>query len=310
MVMKMKLFASNVKVEKEIEVHTQDIIDAIGTLSPKGKLSVPVEHPGKGPNFFLNWANEELLEAATSDNNNFKNRKYYNCSVYSKGAVECLVDWFLSKFLLNYTISPMASIAQKLDALDSENLLGISFSLFNDVVFEPRNRGIHKFELIKASEAKHGYELANLTIKNCVNTVSPENAPVFYGDLEYYEGDEALYKIDHIDHKKIKDMDAFCLAGIGASGSCGVLIDREHPDGKISILTVHEGSSIESRYCKIRGKFKPEELRSVFTALEMGNVKEIEMVDKSNFRHVLETLLPNRRERLTKNSSRRKKTRG
>jgi hypothetical protein len=75
----------------------------------------------------------------------------------------------------------MSGAAQKLDALDAEKLLGITFSLFNDIVFEPRNRGVHKFELVEEKEAKHAYELANLTIGNCVHRVHPSEAPLFYG---------------------------------------------------------------------------------------------------------------------------------
>jgi hypothetical protein len=169
----LKLFGKNFEIKNEEAVTAQDIVDAVETLSFTKKLSIQTDPPGKGPTFFLEWARQELQEASAADDQNVKYRKSYNASVYSKGAVECLVDWFLSRFLLQHTISPMAGIAQKLEALDSENLLGISFSLFNDIVFVPRNRGIHKFELIEEQEAKHGYELANLTIKNCVNTVSP-----------------------------------------------------------------------------------------------------------------------------------------
>jgi hypothetical protein len=142
----LKVFGSSFRIKNEESVDAQDVLDAIETLAPECKLEVKIPFPGKGPNFFLTWAKCELDEAKEIDDDDSKYRKYYNASVYSKGAVECLIDWFLSRYLLQYTISPMAGIAQKLEALDSPNLLGISFSLFNDVVFEPRNRGIHRFE--------------------------------------------------------------------------------------------------------------------------------------------------------------------
>lgn len=302
----MKLFATSLDIKKDEEVSAQDIVDAIETLSLSKKLIVQTPPPGKGPNFFLEWASEELKEAASSSEESFRNRKFYNASVYSKGAVECLIDWFLSKFLLQYTISPMAGIAQKLEALDSENLLGLSFSLFNDIVFEPRNRGIHKFELIEEQEAKHGYELANLTIKNCVNTVSPSDAAVFYGDLEVYRGKDALEKLEH---KQSKDLEAFYFVGLGNAGTHGVLFDREYDGGKISVLSSLGGGEIESRSCKVRGNFTSEQIRGVFTKLESTNPVDMPNIGSDEMRHVLDSLIPSRRERLTRKSSGRKKPR-
>lgn len=301
----MKLFASNFNIQKEEEVEVQDILDAVETLAPINKLEVKIPFPGKGPDFFLSWAKCELDEAQATEDEDSKYRKYYNTSVYSKGAVECLIDWFLSKYLLQNTISPMAGIAQKLEALDSPNLLGISFSLFNDVVFEPRNRGIHRFDLVEEKEAKHGYELANLTVKNCVNTISPSKSPLYYGNLEFYEGNEALEKIER---KVSKDMDAFYFAGIGKKGSVGVLVDREFSGGKISILTSLGEGEIESRYCTIRGNFTSEQLRQVFTRLETCKPKPISINNDDNMRHLLESLLPDKK-RQTRKFSGRKKTR-
>lgn len=303
--MTIKIYASSFNLKKEDSVDAQDIVDAIGTLKPAMKLEVEIPFPGKGPDFFLDWAKCELDEADVSEDDDTRNRKYYNASVYSKAAVECLVDWFLSKYLLQHTISSMSGISQKLGALDSQNLLGISFSLFKDVVFEPRNRGVHRFELVEEKEARHGYELAHLTVKNCVHTVSPSIAPLYYGELEFYEGAEALKKIE----KNVSDdMDAFYFAGIGNPGSVGVLVDRESDGGKISVVTSLGDGEVESRCCKIRGNFTPEQLRQIFTQLENAKPKEIYFEKRDNMRHVVESLMPNRG-RLTSKSSGRKKTR-
>lgn len=290
--MTIKIFASNISLKKEEAVDAQDILDAIDTLAPATKLEIKIPFPGKGPDFFLNWAKCELDEAAVVSDEDAKYRKYYNASVYSKGAVECLVDWFLSKYLLQNTISPMAGIAKKLDALDSPNLLGISFSLFNDIVFEPRNRGIHRFELVEEQEARHGFELANLTVKNCVNTVSPSVAPLYYGNIEFYEGGQALEKIEK---NMSNDMDAFYFAGIGEAGSVGVLVDRDIKGGKISVITSLGDGGVESRYCKIRGNFTPEQLRQIFTQLESAKPKAISLENKDNLRHVLESFMPDKK---------------
>jgi len=301
----MKIFASSANITKEECVEAQDILDAVETLSPTEKLEVKIPFPGKGPDFFLQWAKDEIDEAESNQDEDTKYRKFYNASVFSKGAVECLIDWFLSKYLLQNTISPMAGIAQKLEALDSPNLLGISFSLFNDIVFEPRNRGIHRFELVEEQESKHGYELANLTVKNCVNTVSPSISPLYYGKLEIYEGKDAL---ERIKENISKDIDAFYFAGIGQQGSVGMLLDRDCEGGKISVLTSLGDGEIESRFCKIRGNFSSEQLRSVFTKLESNKPKAIKLTNDDNLRHVIEALVQANK-RLTKKSSGRKKAR-
>jgi hypothetical protein len=277
-------------------------------LKPAVKVEVKIPFPGKGPDFFLDWARCELDEAEISEDDDTKSRKYYNASVYSKGAVECLIDWFLSKYLLQHTISPMSGIAKKLEALDSPNLLGISFSLFNDVVFEPRNRGIHRFEIVEENEAKHGYELANLTVKNCVHTVSPSVAPIYYGSLEFYEGVYAREEIANIEKNVSDYTDAFYFVGIGEAGSVGVLVDRECSGGKISVVTSLGDGEAESRCCKIRGKFTHKQLRQIFMQLESAKPKEISLEKKDNMRYIIESLIPDK-SRLSSGSSGRKKTR-
>jgi hypothetical protein len=219
-----KIFVSVAALKTESEIEPQDLVDAISTLSPQKKVCVNLPHPGKGPEFFLNWAHDELCEAATSPDNQTKLRKYYNAAVLARSSVECLIDWYLSNRLLNFTIAALSGAAQKLEALDSERLLGISFSLFNKIVFEPRNRGVHKFELVEDNEASYAYELAMLTIRNCVHHLSPADAPVFYGDIISCSGvDEVSKKMPNRSFTNIED--AFYFEGIGNTGDHGVIID-------------------------------------------------------------------------------------
>lgn len=298
--MKMRVFASSVSIDGETQVEPQDIIDALETLDLKEKLSIPLPAPGQGPDFFLGWAREELREADAASDENSKLRKYYNAAVYSKGAVECLIDWYIEKLLLNFTIPQFAGTAQKLEALNSEDLLGISFSLFNDIVFEPRNRGIHKFEFVEEKEAKHGYELARLTVKNCVHHVSPSDAAVFYGKIVAHKGDEAFEKLG----RSYSGGEAFYFESIGQQGDHAVLLDRTTKEGRISILEATEGGKIQSRYCNVRGKFSSEQIRTIFSLLDRAKPKTIAALDEHELHHVLNTLLPEGRERLTGRSKR------
>jgi hypothetical protein len=305
------MFISSCQLEAEREVDAQDVLDAISTISPKKKLCADFLYPGQGPDFFLNWANEELGEAATANNDEIRLRKYYNATVYARGSVECLIDWYLSNRLLNFTISPMAGAAQKLEALDAENLLGINFSLFNDIVFEPRNRGVHKFELVEEKEAKHAYELAMLTIRNCVHRVSPAVAPIFYGELMTYSGIEQVAEkmpertFGNVEH-------VFYFEGIGKVGDHGVLIDRTHQEGRIAVWDNIGDGKYCSRFSRIRNRFTSSQIRDIFALLEDQRPKTLQY-SEGDLRCVLDVLLPERPDRYMRKSAKptaRKRKRG
>ena len=159
-----------------------------------------------------------------------------------------------------------------MEALDSENLLDVSFSLFNDIVFEPRNRGVHKYELVGEHEAKHGYDLAVLTIRNCVHRVSPAEAPVLYGNIVACKGEDAIRELGRPKGMLGNDLDpnnVFFLKSVGDPGDHAVLIDRAEKDGKISVLKVVGDDKLESRYSLIRGNFSSKQLRSLYHHLEL-----------------------------------------
>jgi len=295
------IFHTNCSLHDENEVDPQDVIDAISTLSPKQKLCIDLPHPGEGPDFFLNWAREELEEAGNVNDLNTRLRKYYNAAVYARGAVECLIDWYLSNRLLNFTIPAMSGVAQKLHALDAENLLGISFPLFNDIVFGPRNKGVHKFELVEEKEAKRAYELAKLTIGSCVHRVRPSEAPVFYGDLVTYSGVcQVAKKLRRENWSKIEH--AFYFESIGDVGSCGVLVDRGYQDGKISILENIGNGRMISRYSRLRDKFKPDQIRGVFEHLERNKPKALQYSEE-DLRHLIDVLMPDHRQPFIRTST-------
>lgn len=287
----MHIVLTRVGISKETEVEPEDIIGAVQTLKPTNKIVRELPSPGKGPEFFLNWAKKELEEAEGADAE-IRARKFYNSVVYSKCAVECLVDWYLGGKMLNLTISQTAGAAQKLEALDSDNMLGISFGLFNDVVFEPRNRGIHKFELVEEKEARHSYELANLTVTNCQNTVSPSCSSIFYGDLEFARDAEALEKSERkLNHSE--NTTAFYLGGIGASGACAVYFDRSISAGRVVVMRSLGDGEIEQEYCNIKSKFSSEQLRKVYELLEENKPKKTEL-KKNELETVIETFSKNK----------------
>jgi len=193
-----------------------------------------------------NHAREELTEAGRTPVPSAVSRKKFYVSILSKCAVECLVDWYLSKHLLHLTIPQNAGLAQKLQTLDAEARLGIGRFLFQTTIFEPRNNAIHRYELVDLAQARNAYELANLTIRNCRNTEPAHLSPVFYGRLELYRGEEALRKAES--QMKLRDAHtAFHFAGIGNSGEYAVFIDRNDRDSRISILTSLGNGAAEAR---------------------------------------------------------------
>lgn len=271
----MHITAIKLEIRRVERVAPEDIIDGIKTLRPKGKLSIEISHPGQGPDHFLKWAYDELIEAEKAIDASEATRKAFNVSVLSKCAVECLVDWYLSKHLLNLTINPQAGLVQKLESLNAEDRLGIGFSLFNNTIFEPRNKAIHKYELVDVSDARRSYELANLTIKNCRNTELPQHAPIFYGTLELYRGDEAFRVM--VGLLPQKDTTAFYFAGLGPKGECSVFLDRKERESRIAILTSLGDGDAEVRYCPVANSFSGEQLRAIFHTLEESNPMEIEL---------------------------------
>lgn len=258
------------------EVEPQDIIDGVRTLKPASKILAEIRHPGQGPDHFLSWALAELIEAEATSVASDAARKAFNVSILSKCAVECMVDWYLSKHLLHLTIPPYAGLAQKLQALNAEARLGMGLSLFESIIFAPRNTAVHRYELVDLAEARRSYELANFTIRNCRNTEPPHLSPIFYGSLELYRGNDAIQRAEMSTILKENDT-AFYFAGLGDSGDCSVFIDRNGRESRICILSSLGDGSADVRYCKIANKFTSEELREVIDLLEASSPTPIEL---------------------------------
>ncbi len=178
----------------------------------------------------------------------------------------------------------------------------------NDIVFEPRNRGIHKFELVEEKEAKHAYELAMLTIRNCVHRVPPADAPIFYGNLSTYSGiEEVATKIPREEWFRPIIEHAFYFEGIGDVGDHGVLIERTRQ--RLSVLENVGDGKLTSRFSKLRNKFTSSQIREIFEHLENGKPKALEY-SEDDLRHVFDVLMPDGREQYTQTIAkpRRKRT--
>jgi hypothetical protein len=290
--MNVHISISRFEVTNAEKVEAQDIIDGIRTLMPASKIVIEIPHPGEGPDHFLTWAREELAEAeARRSVPSDAARKAFNVSILSKCAFECLVDWYLSKHLLDLTIRQFAGLSEKLEALNAEARLGIGLSLFQNIIFDPRNSAIHEYELVDLAEARRSYELANLTIHNCRNTEPPHLSPVFYGNLEVYSGEEALRRSGH---NPSLSGTAFYFAGIGEAGKCAMFIDRASRDSTICILTSLGEGKTEIRYSPIANKFTSEQLRDVIHTLEASQPTPIEL-SSAGLDHVLRAMRTYRR---------------
>jgi hypothetical protein len=279
------------------EIAPEDVLDCVKTLTPKNKILVQLPFPGEGPDHFLNWARDELAEEESALDESPKRRKAFNVSVLSKCAVECLVDWYLSKHLLDLTIKPYCGLVQKLEALKAEERLGIGLALFNDVIFQPRNDAIHYYEQVDPARARMAYELANLTIKNCRNTESPKDAPVYYGSIEVYQdkdADKMFLQLAAV-RKRRKGMrrstrdTSFAFVGVGDRDETSVFIDRNGKDSRIVLLTSQGDGNAEVRFCPISNHFTTEGLRELFHNLD-GNHPAVLDLRESDVSSIISTL--------------------
>lgn len=256
------------------EVSPNDIMDGVRTLTPASRVQVDIPAPGQGPDFFVDWCKAELAEAEAAEEGPDKARKSFNVAVLAKCAVECLVDWYLSRHLLDLTIGRTAGLVQKLEALNAEELLGIGLSLFDDNLFGPRNTAIHNYEPVSFEQAKKAYQLANLTVRNCKTAVPPSVGPVFYGNLDIArDGDVQQYT-----DKELKLGDgstAFYFGGFTNDERTGVFIHRNGRASRVALLTENDDGT-EVRYTLAK-KFSPDEMREMIAHLESASPATVEL---------------------------------
>ncbi len=263
----------DVDITQEIQIHPDDVLDAVNTLTLSTKVCIPIAPPGEGPDHFLRWANDELADAEATLGD-APDRKAFNCSVLAKCAMECLIDWYMDHFLLNRTLNPHAGLVKMLEALKASERFGIGLSLFTAVMFEPRNDAIHSYEPVDLVLVRKSVELANLTVRNCSRAVPPGLAPVFYGTIELVQGRAAIEKMAEEDPKKATylknpDLDGLWLKNIGPKGEVSVLLDRNNPISRVLLLT-SDGvkSATDVRFCPIDRAFGTERLQQLFFLLE------------------------------------------
>jgi hypothetical protein len=256
------------------EVEPNDILDGVRTLTPSKRVTVEIPSPGMGPDFFLEWCKAEFEEAEAADEGPRKSRKSFNVAVLAKCAVECLVDWYLSRHLLHLTIGRTAGLVQKLEALKAEELLGIGLSLFDDNLFGPRNSAIHDYEPVAFDQAKKAFQLANLTVRNCKLAVPPQLGPVFYGNLKIARDKE----VERYTEEKLQIGDnstAFYFGGFPDDERVGVFFHRNGMDSRIAILSQSQNET-DIRYAPAT-KFSPAEMRDVVAHLESSPPSPLEL---------------------------------
>lgn len=288
----------SVDVSKGQRIDPDDLLDAIRTLTPQTKVCIPIPPPGQGPDHFLRWANEELAEAKAGTGD-VSARKAFNCSILAKCAVECLIDWYLDKYLLNLTLPQYAGTVKKLDALKADERLGMGLSLFSSVMFEPRNDAVHDYEPVDLQLVEKSVQLANLTVKNCVHGEPPGMAPIFYGTVELYQGRASLEKNAERDPKtavylKNPDADGLYLSSIGPLGAVSVVIDRKGANTRVVLVTSDgDRGATDVRFCPIDRTFGTERLQKLFHTLEATGPAVINVTER-NIHTVVESLTADR----------------
>lgn len=267
------------RVRSAVQVAPEDILDAVRTLRPRDVLLVDNPYPGEGPDHFLQWARAELEEAEVAADEPMKTRKSFNAVVQAKCAFECLIDWYLSKYLLDLTVGTHAGLVRKLQALEADERLGVGVTLFTDIIAEPRNEAIHRYELVSPVEARRAYELANLSIRNCRNTDSPSRAPVFFGQLDFLRNREAFAGF-WPNRPVPEDQTAFYFRGIGDAGEFAVFFDRNDRDTRVALFESLGTGEVTARFCPISGHFSSEQIRDLLALLEASNPAPVTLEER------------------------------
>lgn len=156
----------------------------------------------------------------------------------------------------------------------------MGLSLFNSVMFEPRNDAIHDYAAVDLALVEKAVQLANLTVKNCVHGEPPGQAPIFYGTTDLCQGREAVEKqaarkSSMAVYLKNGDLDGLFLTSIGPKGEESVLIDRNGVESRVLLLTSDGDRSADVRFCPINQQFKTERLQQLFNLLEAKKPKVI-----------------------------------
>jgi hypothetical protein len=268
-----------VQVVSASKVEATDILDAVRTLRFASVLEVDSPAPGEGPAQFLEWAREEVEEAEAAPGSAAADRKAFNAAVQAKCAFECLIDWYLGKYLLDVALPPYVGLVRKLEALRADQRLGVGLALFSDVIAGPRNEAIHRYELVEVIEARRAYELAKLAIRNCCSTDNPERVPVFFGTLEFSRDQEAASLV-WPKRSLGPDETAFYFQSVGKPGEFSVYFDRNDADTRIAVFEALKNGDIEARYCPVRSGFSPEQVNELFDILAASAPKPLMLKDR------------------------------
>lgn len=280
------VISSQFATGEHIQIEPEDFQDSVATLNFAHKIGVKVAAPGLGPTNLLEWANAELAEAqnAPTVNGPLAQRKSLTATILAKTAVECLIDWYLNSTYLEFTLRAHANTEEKLDALNAESFLSVGTSLFREVLFQPRNRAIHNYEVVELKSAQHAVELARLFITNAQRVHDPSLSNVYYGSLEFARGKEAL-RMSGISPKAMKNFKKiFYFGGIGAPGQYGVFLSRSG----VPRITILEscGDNTVNMCSVLLNKFKPSMLREIFNKLESGKPQAYEF-EPEELRHII-----------------------
>jgi len=274
----MKVFLTGFEITQSKKVVPDDIVNAVLTLAPKFVVKNLLKHPGKGPNFFLDWSKKELEKGITSIVEDDKNRAFFNSATFSKAAFECLIDWYIQRYYLSSNLPKSANIARKLKILNSEKLLSVNFELFNEIIFSPRNTSVHKYELVKQDEAQNSYNLAALTIENCVHKINPSSIPIYFGDILWAKDNEIRKYVTNYKVKGIKVDHYYFFGGVGKRNSAGFYFSVLNSKVKLSVIRMLSDVEADIIWCDLN-EFEAESVFKILTHLEISQPTELNLED-------------------------------
>lgn len=163
-------------------VSAADVLSGLNTLKGRhGGQGIIVPPPGDGPDKPLNWAIQEVINAAVAPTKEERERLSTNAMLNSRRALACLVDWYLERDLINRCKKPPSDARRKARCLVSRGIIDELTSRVLERAISERNQVEHRYLVPLLETAEDVVELLRRTISAIRSQSEPSHAPWIFG---------------------------------------------------------------------------------------------------------------------------------
>jgi len=162
-------------------VSAPDILSGLHTLKGRYGQGIIVPPPGDGPDKPLNWAIQEIINAAGAPTQEERERLSTDAMLNSRRALACLVDWYLERDLINRCKKPPSDAKRKARCLVSRGIIDELTSRVLERAISERNQVEHRYLVPLLETAEDVVELLRRTISAIRSQSEPSQAPWIFG---------------------------------------------------------------------------------------------------------------------------------